>query len=290
MILDITNMTAELEQKSKAPAQGNGATWQEPTEPAFQKGGTAPAVDPEKNEAAAKARKKAMLIMKRYDEFSNFQRAKIIKAAISLMHTAGIITDEQNAQLNDLIHRGEYFEESRIKFIATAIYEAADNYVMTGAATVEINSSGVSFEKLKTVHDVAYRAYSNAHETVNLRDIIRKKTGKAEQYDDTPFRPGPIRFDEHADSCRETAGIKQESWEKKLEAMRVAIEELELCIVPDIMTMQELQDIVDTTTTGTDEERDLACAASAIYVKINNMYDIAVRTGDRLRCIFNTAT
>lgn len=302
---DMENIIAKLAQEPAAPAQGNKATRheqenqippnksQEQTEPVLPKGGIAPTVDQEKN-AAAKARKKAMLIIKRYDRFLGYQRVKIIKGAISLMHTAEIITDKQNAQLNDLIQWGKYYHEMEIKLIATAIYEATDNYVMTGAATVEIragdNISGVKFEELKTAYDIADRANSNAFEAVKLREVIRKEMGKLEQYNDTFFRTGLIQFYEYADSCRKTINIKQESWKKELEATRTTIEKLESYIVPDILTLQELQEIVDKTMTGTDEVKDLESVAGAIYVRIKNRYESAERMRDRLRSIFNTAT
>lgn len=301
------NMIAKLAQKPAAPAQGNKATrqeqedqtppnkTQEQTEPVLPKGGIAPTVDPEKNEAAEKAHKKARLIIKRYDRLLGYQRVKIIKGAISLMHTAEIITDKQNAQLNDLIHWDKYFyNEMEIKLIATAIYEAADNYVMTGVATIEIragdNISGVRFEELKTAYDIADRANRNAFEAVKLRKVIREEMGKLEQYNDTFLRTGLIQFYEYADSCRKTVNIKQESWKKELEATRTTIEKLESYIVPDIMTLQELQEIVEKTMTGTDEVNDLESVAATIYVRIKNRYESAERMSDRLRSIFNTAT
>lgn len=302
---DMENMIAKLAQKPAAPAQGNKATRQEQenqtppnksqeqAEPVLPEGGIALAEDPEKNEAE-KARKKATEVVQRCDELSGYQRTNLIKEAIALMHTAGIITDEQDAQLNDLIQWGKYYTEIEIKLIATAIYEAADNYVMTGAATVEIrtgdNISGVKFEELKTAYDIADRANSNAFEAVKLREVIRKEMGKLEEYNDSFLRTGLIQFYEYADSCRNTINIKQESLKKELEAARTTIEKLESYIVPDIVTLQELQEIVDKTMTGTDEVNDLEGVAGATYVRIKNRYESAERMRDRLRSIFNTAT
>lgn len=311
---DIEDVLEKLEQKPAAPVQGNNVTRQgqqnqtspnksqEQTEPVLPKRDIAQAEDPEENEAAAKARKKATEVVQRCDELSGYQRTSLIKEAIALMHTVGIITDEQNEQLSDLICWIGYFDEIESKFIAKAICDAADKYVMTGAATIEIKAGDDSgrvnlterFEKLKTAYDIAHKANNHAHEAVKLKDAVRKEIEKAERYEYAYLRARgetPLLL-ECEESCREAADIKQESVEKELEASRAASEKLEYCIVPDIMALQELQDIIDTTMTSADEVIDQASFATAIYDKIKNMYEVAEQEwlGDKLRYIFNTAT
>lgn len=307
------DMTKKPQQKTGAPALGNTATqqgqenhipqreankWQAPTKPAFQKGGTPLTVDPEKNEAAAKVCQMATLIMQRDSKLLYYQRKIIIKEAISLMHTAGIITDEQTEQLKDLMSPAARFSDidTETELIASVIYEAADNYVMTGTATVTNkageDSGGVNLEDLKAAVDIAYRAQESAHKTAELNKAIRREIRKAEQYDDAFIKSGHLRLDEYADSCREAADMKQESLKEELEETKTILDELEPCFVPEIITVQELQYIIDTTTTGTDEVKDMESVATAIYDKIRDMYEAAELelTEDTLRRIFNAAT
>lgn len=257
-------------------------------------------------EAAAEARKKAMQVVQRLDEISGDKRKGIINEARSLMCTAGIITFEQDMQLTNLIDwEGEYWEEEdwqeyfdklKSQYIANAICEAADNYVMSGSATVKIsagnNSGGVSLKELKIAYGIAYSASCHALKVVKLRDALRKETGEAEWYDDDFFRARRIELTRFPNSYVSFAVINQELWKEELEATRATLDKLELHIVPDIMTEQELQDIIDTTPTSTSEEKNLASVAIAVYDKIETMYRAAELEwlNNELYRIFNPAT